>query len=108
MSVTTETTFVRLDEPIRVRGLECAVEQALTEFIDHAEDVVGEVTAEAAIEAYRREHAGRFRGLTLDRERSTESRWVFVDDRGRDPLVVEVQRLASDTFVVGGLTRCGA
>ncbi len=106
VSVITETTFVRLDEPIRVRGLECAVDEAVTEFRDFAEDVAGELTAEAAVDVLRQEEPGRFRDLNLDRERSTESRWVFVDERGRVRLAVDVQRVASQTWVISSLTRC--
>jgi hypothetical protein len=102
----TGATVVGLDEPIGVRDPECAVDEVLSEFVDHAEDVVGEATAEAAVAAYRRENPGRVRGLTLDEARSTESQRVFVDDRGRARLVVDVRQVVDRSWVIAGTTSC--
>lgn len=106
VQVTAETRVVRLDSPVQVGELECTVDGVLREIAGHADGVVGEITAEAAVSAYQAEHPARFDALALDRNRSTDTRWVFVDGQGRAQLVLDVRQVIDRTWVVGGSEAC--
>ncbi len=106
MRVITETHAVRLEKPVRIGELECEIDFVHRAFVEYAQDVVGEVSAPAAMEVYRADNPSRFRGLRLDPDRSTDTRWVYVDERGWAHLVLDVRRLDNRSWVIGGSEEC--